>query len=131
LNFERFTDRRASLILPERSNPYSHPGKAGGLPILIIAICDRDSLYGVHTALETAKEGGMRPVIGTILTKVISKEKGEIYCFVRNRAGFGRLCEILTIRNRDSKNYDQPALFREQSEGLIPASSSFCLTGGL
>jgi DNA polymerase-3 subunit alpha/error-prone DNA polymerase len=89
----------------------------------ITAPCNRDSLYGVYTALETAKEAGMRPVIGAPLTKVINKEKGEIYCFVQHRARFERLYEILTMRNKDNNNYDPLAMLPKQSARLILASS--------
>ncbi|MDR1308021.1 MAG: PHP domain-containing protein, partial [Treponema sp.] len=98
-----------------------------------LCIADRDNLYGVHTFIETAKEQGLRPVIGTALTvpHESGKEKAALYCFVQNRTGFSRLCEILTLRNRDKKNYDPVALLREHSAGLSIASGDEEVLGAL
>ena len=86
-----------------------------------VSICDLNSLYGVHTFLEAAKEENVRPIIGTVLTAGESTIPG-VYCFVENPGGFARLCEILTIRSRDSEHFDPLPLLRENAAGLILAS---------
>ena len=85
----------------------------------IVSICDLNNLYGVHRFIEAAKERGIRPVIGAALAG-----NGEkiIFCFVMNRAGFGRLCELLTLRNKDAGHFNPLPLLRENSEGLVLAS---------
>jgi len=95
--------------------------KAALFGVNTASICDLNNLYGVHTFLEEAKEKGIRPVIGAALTK--SKEHGLVYCFVENRTGFGRLCEILTKRNKDKERFDPLPLLSENSGGLVLASS--------
>jgi DNA polymerase-3 subunit alpha/error-prone DNA polymerase len=92
------------------------------------AICDLNNLYGVHTFIEEAKERKIKPIIGAALTnkkeKIINnKEEEVVYCFVENRTGFGRLCEILTIRNKDKEKFNPLPLLCEQSAGLVLASS--------
>ncbi|MDR1443927.1 MAG: PHP domain-containing protein, partial [Treponema sp.] len=86
----------------------------------VVCIADRDNLYGLPAYLEKAKEAGLRPVIGVCLT---IENHGTVYCFVQSREGYSRLCEILTVRNRDKKNYNPLALLRENSSGLILASA--------
>ena len=52
-----------------------------------------DIAYGVHTFLESAKERGIRPIIGAALTcpqENIENRAGSVYCFVENRMGFSR-----------------------------------------
>ncbi len=95
--------------------------KAASFGVKVASICDLNNLYGVHSFLEEAKEKGIRPIIGTALAK--NNEKKPIYCFVENRAGFGRLCEILTARNKDKERFDPFLLLRENSGGLVLASS--------
>jgi error-prone DNA polymerase len=95
--------------------------KAASFGVKAASICDLNNLYGVHSFLEEAKERGIRPIIGTALTK--NNEKKPVYCFVENRAGFGRLCEILTARNKDKELFDPLPLLRENSGGLGLASS--------
>jgi len=92
--------------------------RAASFGVKTVSICDLNNLYGLHSFLEAANERNIRPVIGAALTQ------HSIYCFVENRAGFSRLCEILSIRNRDTKKFDPLALLREDSAGLVLASSS-------
>ncbi|GHU13252.1 DNA-directed DNA polymerase [Spirochaetia bacterium] len=92
----------------------------------IVCIADKNNLYGVHSFLEAAKERGLRPVIGSALTC----GKGTVYCFVENRAGFGRLCELLTMRNKDNKHFNPLPLLAENAGGLVLATpDEFVLEG--
>jgi len=104
--------------------------RAAAYGVKTVSICDLNNLYGVHTFIEEAKERGIKPIVGAVLTKTDKKEKimnnkegGVIYCFAENRAGFARLCEILTMRNKDRENFDPLPLLCEQSAGLVLASS--------
>ncbi|AEF85201.1 error-prone DNA polymerase [Treponema primitia ZAS-2] len=85
-----------------------------------VSFTDRDNLYGLPVILEKSKEMGVRPIIGACLTV---PDKGLVYCFVRDRRGYSRLCELLTMRNRDTENYKPVSLLRQNSAGLILASS--------
>jgi DNA polymerase-3 subunit alpha/error-prone DNA polymerase len=106
------------LYGPRRPGELIDAAKALGTATVCIA--DRDNLYGLPVFLEKAKEAGLRPLIGVCLT---IEPDGALYCFVQNRQGYSRLCEILTVRNRDRKNYDPLALLRENAKGLILASA--------
>jgi DNA polymerase-3 subunit alpha/error-prone DNA polymerase len=86
----------------------------------VVCIADRDNMYGLPSFLENAKEAGLRSVIGVCLT---IENDGTVYCFVENRQGYSRLCEMLTVRNRDRKHYNPLLLLRENSSGLILASA--------
>ena len=104
--------------------------RAASNGVKVLSICDLNNLYGLHTFLEVAKERNIRPIIGTALmvnnnvTHNFSLlTSNPLYCFAENRTGFARLCEILTIRNRDSKGFNPLPLLREQSGGLVLASA--------
>ena len=102
------------------------PGKlldrAASYGTKIVSICDLNNLYGVHNFIEEAKERGIRPVIGAALTAG-KKTNPAVFCFVENRAGFGRLCEILTERNKDKEEFNPLPLLREDAGGLALASA--------
>jgi DNA polymerase-3 subunit alpha/error-prone DNA polymerase len=102
--------------------------RAASFGVKTVSICDLNNLYGVHTFLEEAKERNIKPVIGAVLTisneqLSMSKEERKVYCFVENRQGFSRLCEILTLRNKDKEKFNPLPLLCEQSAGLVLASS--------
>jgi len=88
-----------------------------------VSICDLNNLYGLHSFLEAAKERGIQAVIGVALSIEQKLSSGYVYCFAENREGFSRLCEILSIRNKDIKNFNPIALLCENSFGLTLASA--------
>ncbi len=90
--------------------------------IKTVSICDLNNLYGVHVFIEAAKERNIKPIIGASLSAGKST-RAMVHCFVENRAGFARLCEILTERNKDKERFDPLPFLREQSKGLVLASS--------
>ena len=117
--------------------------KAASLGVKTVSVCDLNNLYGLHSFLESAKEHNIRPVIGSALTfkdpsampdPALSGRSSQhpsfflphfslsAYCFAENRAGFARLCEILSLRNKDPKNFNPLPLLRENSAGLVTAS---------
>jgi len=96
--------------------------KAVSFGVKTLSICDLNNLYGVHTFLEQAKEREIKPIIGVALTTGKSTCT-TVYCFVENRQGFSRICELLTLRNTDSEKFNPIPLLCEQSGGLVLASS--------
>jgi len=99
--------------------------KAVSFGVNTVSICDINNLYGLHSFIEVANERNIRPIIGVALTleeKIITKN--YIHCFVENRTGFNRLCEILSIRNKDTKKFNPIELLQENSDGLVLASSN-------
>jgi DNA polymerase-3 subunit alpha/error-prone DNA polymerase len=88
-----------------------------------ISICDLNNLYGVHTFIEAAKERNIRPIIGAALT-IGESTNPIVHCFVENRIGFSRLCEMLSERNKDKENFNPLPLLKENSAGLVLASTN-------
>ena len=112
--------------------------RAASYGVRTVSICDIDNLYGVHTFLEAARERNIRPIIGATLSinqKTIPNSSflipNYLYCFVENRTGFGRLCELLTLRNKDKDAFDPLPLLRENSAGLVLASADEAVLGAL
>ena len=96
--------------------------KAVSLEIKTISFCDLNNLYGVHAFLEEAKERNIRPIIGCALT-IGKSADAAVYCFVENKQGFSRLCQILTERFNDIDNFSPLPLLRDNSRGLVLVSS--------
>jgi DNA polymerase-3 subunit alpha/error-prone DNA polymerase len=68
--------------------------RARELGYAAMALTDIDNLYGVHAFLEAAGEAGIRPIIGAELTTA----GGSVVALVKDREGFGNLCELITAR---------------------------------
>ncbi|MDR0472382.1 MAG: DNA polymerase III subunit alpha, partial [Treponema sp.] len=104
--------------------------RAASFGIKTVSICDLNNLYGVHGFLETAHERNIRPIIGTALT-IKNEPEGNneniIYCLVENRAGFARLCEILTLRHKDKDHFNPLPLLRDNTGGLVLASADMAV----
>ena len=66
--------------------------RAASYGIQVLAITDRNNLYGLHEFLAACKERGIRPVIGCELTS----SAGSVSAFVVEKRGFSRLCEVLS-----------------------------------
>jgi len=96
--------------------------KAAGLGVRTVSVCDLNNLYGVHGFMAAARERGLRPIVGAALTA--GKGGAAVRCFVENRAGFGRLCELLTLRNMDAGNFDPLPLLAENAAGLVAVSTN-------
>ncbi|MCL2006981.1 MAG: DNA polymerase III subunit alpha [Treponema sp.] len=98
--------------------------RAATFGVKVAGFCDLNGLYGVHSILEETRERGIRPVIGAALT--IGSDRKVLYCFIENRAGYSRLCEVLSERNRervkDKSGFNPLPLIRENAEGLVLAS---------
>jgi error-prone DNA polymerase len=107
-----------SLLYGVRS-PGDIARRAASYGATALAIADRDNLYGVHSFLEEAKAAGIKPVVGAEL----SSGAGSVFAFVRDRAGFARLCELLSDKVRD-KALDLAAALRADAGGFVLASSS-------
>src|SRR5689334_789951 len=66
---------------------------AAELEMPAIALCDRNGVYGAQRFSVTAREHGVRPIIGAELVV----EGGTILpVLVENRTGYKNLCELLT-----------------------------------
>jgi DNA polymerase-3 subunit alpha/error-prone DNA polymerase len=84
-----------------------------------VSVTDTDNLYGVHAVMEAAAERGLRALVGAELTT----KDGSVFAFVRNRAGFSRLCALLTGKKREAA-FDLVSELRGDARGLALASAS-------
>ena len=88
-----------------------------GLPAL--AVCDRMGLYGAPRVFGTAKEAGIRPLIGSELAM---EDGGVVPVLVASRTGYRNLCRLLTrahlraAKNEGVVRWDE---LPEFAEGLI------------
>ena len=87
----------------------SHPDElaitAAALGLSALAVTDRNSLAGVVRAHKTAKEAGIRLIVGARLD--LQQQAGpdgeaglSLLCFPTDRAAYGRLSQLLTVGRR-------------------------------
>lgn len=96
-------------------------GRAVSYGASSLAVTDINNLYGVHTILEASKEVGIKAIIGVELT---CGKAGGVIAFVRDRPGFMRLSELLTLRKKQASAFDLTSALKEDATGLILASAS-------
>ncbi|WP_419175685.1 DNA polymerase III subunit alpha [Desulfosediminicola sp.] len=62
-----------------------------------LAITDRDNLYGLWNFLKSAKQQGLRPIVGVELSEPDSERL--VVCLVENNTGYSNLCKLITSRH--------------------------------
>jgi error-prone DNA polymerase len=72
-------------------------GAAAALGYAAIGIADRNTLAGVVRAHVTAKEAGVRLLVGA---RLVPEDGPEILCYPADRAAYGRLARLLTLGKR-------------------------------
>src|SRR5580692_11135221 len=81
----------------------SHPGElvteAHRLGLQSLALTDRDGVYGIVRAHETAVELGIHLIIGA---QVTVDDGSVIVLLAQDRSGYANLCELLTLGRRRS-----------------------------
>src|SRR6202521_4105356 len=96
---------------------------AADLNLPTLALCDRDGVFGAPRFYTAAREGGIRPIVGSELTM----DDGSVLpVLVQTRKGYQNLCRLLSrARLRSPKNESSISWseLSEFQEGLI------CLTG--
>ena len=106
-------------FLDGASHPEELVTEAGRLGLSTMALTDRDGLYGVVRAHVTAREVGVRVVVGADVTV---GTHDRILLLAMTRAGYGNLCRLLSAgRLRSPKgastvSWDEVAA---QADGLI------------
>ena len=86
----------------------SHPQElvyaASALGLAAVALTDRNSLAGIVRAHTTAKETGVRFVVGCRLHLADGNSNLDgglgLLCWPTDRAAYGRLCRLLTLGQR-------------------------------
>lgn len=91
-----------------------------------LALTDTNGLYGLVFFLQTAKEMGVEPIVGSELTA----DGHRAVLLVRTREGYGNLCRIISDRHCH-QDFDLIKALRERREGLIIFSDDFRLLRAL
>ncbi len=87
-----------------------------------LALTDTNGLYGLVFFVQTAKEMGIKPLVGSELR---SGERRAVL-LVKNRRGYANLCRIISAR-QCHQDFDLIPTLREWREGLIVFSDDFKL----
>ncbi len=106
-------------FLEGASHPHELVEQAAALGHSAIAITDRNSLAGMVRAHVAAKEHRLKLLIGTEVTPL---DAPPIVLWAMNRAGYGRLCRLITRGRRNAPKGECRLSLRdvlEHADGLI------------
>jgi error-prone DNA polymerase len=95
--------RSAFSFLRGASTPEQLAKRAAELQMPAVALCDRDGVYGAPRFFSTARELGVRPIVGADLTM---EDKTILPVLVQSCTGYENLCQLLTrahLRNEKGK----------------------------
>ena len=94
--------RSAFSFLRGASMPEELARTAANLGLPALAVCDRMGLYGAPRVFDTAREQGIRPILGAEL----AMDDGSVLpVLVRSREGYRNLCRLLSQAHlRAAKN---------------------------
>ncbi|MCD4717744.1 MAG: PHP domain-containing protein, partial [Desulfobacterales bacterium] len=87
-----------------------------------LALTDTNGLYGMVFFVETAKEMGIEPIIGS---EIISNGQRAVL-LVKNRRGYANISQIISARHCH-QDFELSPILREKREGLIVFSDDFNL----
>jgi len=91
-----------------------------------LALTDINGLYGLIYFIQTAREVGIQPIVGSELTA----DEHRAVLLVRNHEGYANLCRIISDR-QCHQDFDLIRSLRERREGLIIFSDDFTLLKAL
>ncbi|MFZ5571151.1 MAG: DNA polymerase III subunit alpha [Thermodesulfobacteriota bacterium] len=98
------------------SSPEEICRRAGQLGYLRLALTDTDNLYGLWPFLKACRRNGLAPIVGVEVTDP-SRNRRAV-CLVKNAAGYGQLCRLITERHR-GEDFDLAKAVMVRSEGLV------------
>jgi len=85
--------RSAFSFLRGGSLPEQLAERAAALELPSLAVCDRMGVYGAPRLTSTAKEAGIRPIIGS---ELVMDDGSVLPVLVESRTGYQNLCALLT-----------------------------------
>ncbi|UCH07472.1 MAG: DNA polymerase III subunit alpha [Deltaproteobacteria bacterium] len=91
-----------------------------------MALTDTNGLYGLVYFIQTAKETGIQPIVGSELTA----DEHRAVLLVRNHEGYANLCRIISDRHCH-QDFDLITSLKEHRGGLIIFSDDFTLLKAL
>src|SRR5215469_6560425 len=92
---------------------------AAELEMPAIALLDRNGVYGMQRFSVTAREHGVRPIVGAELSM---EDASILPVLVENRTGYKNLCGLLTqahLRSEKGKCVVRSDELREFADGLV------------
>ncbi len=115
----------AFSFLAGASLPEDLVERAAALDYPVLALGDRDGVYGAPRFHQAAQKAGVRTIIGCAITLV---DRAELYVLVADRTGYCNLCRLLTQTKLRAPKGGSVATwddFEGHTDGLI------CLAGGV
>jgi error-prone DNA polymerase len=116
--------RSAFSFLRGASTPEQLAERAAQLEMPVVALCDRDGVYGAPRLFARAKELGVRPIVGAEITM----DDGVILSvLVQSRPGYANLCRLLTrahLRNVKGTCSVRWNELPEFAQGLVALANS-------
>jgi error-prone DNA polymerase len=111
--------RSAFSFLRGAASPERLAERAGELGLSAVALCDRDGVYGAPRFFSSAREAGVRPIVGAELT---IEDQTILPVLVQSRGGYQNLCRLLTrahLRSEKGKSSVRWNELPEFSDGLV------------
>src|SRR4030042_618427 len=108
------------------SSPEALCRKAKESGMTALALTDLNGLYGAVWFWQAAKEAGIQPILGA----EVRTDQEQVVLLVRDKAGYARLCEILTDRHLQ-ENFSLANYLQEDRAGLIILSHDLVLLKAL
>jgi len=100
--------------------------KAKELGMTALALTDLNGLYGAVWFWPAAKEAGIQPILGA----EVRTDQEQAVLLVRDKAGYARLCEILTDRHLQ-EDFSLAQYLQEDRAGLMILSHDLVLLKAL
>src|SRR4030095_8724786 len=116
--------RSAFSFLAGASLPEDLVERAAALGIDTVALADRSGLYAAPRFFLAARKPGVRPLVGA---EVMIEGAGLVWLLVESRAGYRRLCRLLTDAALGRAKGTAAARWEQLEEH---AGGLFCLAGG-
>ena len=116
--------RSAFSFLAGASLPEDLVERAAALGLDSLALADRSGLYAAPRFFLAARKAGVRPLVGA---EVMIEGAGLVWLLVESRAGYRRLCRLLTDAALGRAKGAAAARWEQLEEH---AGGLFCLAGG-
>ena len=119
----------AFSFLEGSSLPEELVKEAARLNYPVLALLDRDGVYGAPRFYKACREAGLQPIVGAAITLQNGScgQNAQLPLLVENRIGYQNLCRLITfmkLRSRKGEGAVHPHELEEFASGLV------CLTGG-
>jgi error-prone DNA polymerase len=107
-------------------SPEDLAGRAAALGMPVVALTDRDGLYGAPRFVAACRDFGVKPILGATLTVRTVRRDHRVVLLARDARGYANLCRLITTAHMTGERSD-PALTTgqvcERAGGMV------CLLG--